>query len=181
VDDATSEEPVEQAQAGLLKGIIYWCIRDRFDLPNGHNIDSWLIECLGGGGEVICNQDTPMCCKGPPGERECSDDPADVVRSSSVDIGSDPAGDTVAEDPGGKDAVGGLSDAPGELAGEGGDKTLTTEPDVGSLARDNAADLERCLHSCPTEPGRVEGCRRNCMCRTGYRPKSDCDLIDLFQ
>lgn len=173
VGETRSEEPVDQAQQGLLKGIIYWCIRDRPDLPDGHNIDSWLIACLGGGGEVICNADTPMCCK----NDHCSDDPSDVVRGAA-DPGTDTGGDEVTAEPGKPPAVAGDTKTPSELAPEAGE---SKEPEVGELARDKGADLEKCLHSCPTDPGRVEVCRRNCMCRTGHRPMSDCDLIDLFQ
>jgi hypothetical protein len=183
VSEPSSDETLGRAQDGLLKGIVLFCIRDRSDLPDGHNIDSWLIECLGGGGDVICNHDTPMCCKEQSdGTKACSDDPGDVVRDATVDPGGQPSPDTVTEDPGVKTAVGGQSDVPGLLIDPAlGDQEPSTEPDPGYLARSKGEDLEVCLHDCPTEPGRVEKCRRNCMCLTGHRPRTDCDLIDLLQ
>lgn len=178
VDQPDSDESLGQSQSELLKGIVLLCVRDRSDLPDGHNIDSWLIACLGGGGSVRCHGDTPMCCK----NDHCSVDPADVVRTNAGDLGDGSAGDTVTQDPGGKPAVGGQTDAPGELSGEVGEVQLPSlEMETGSLERTKGEDLEVCLHNCPTEPGKVEKCRRNCMCLTGHRPRSDCDLIDLFQ
>jgi hypothetical protein len=182
VGESGTDESLEQTQAAQIKQGWMFCIRDRSDLPDGHNIDSWLIECFGGGGDVICSGDTPMCCKGQSdGSRACSVDPGDVVRSA-VDVGEGPVIDTVAQDSGGKLGVAGQTDSPGTLSDVSlDDKAPLGELDLGSLARTKGEDLEKCLHSCPTEPGKVEGCRRNCMCRTGHRPMSDCDLIDLFQ
>jgi hypothetical protein len=71
--------------------------------------------------------------------------------------------------------------SPDELAqdpGVGAEPALEAEEQL--LARTKGEDLEKCLASCPRELGKVEGCRRNCMCRTGHRPMSDCDLIDLL-
>jgi hypothetical protein len=177
VGDAGSDEPVEQSRAAQIKGGWMWCIRDRSDLPDGHNIDSWLIACLGYGGDVICSGDTPMCCK----DHHCSVDPADVVRSDAGGLGEGSSGDTLDPDPGKPPAVGGQADLPDELAGDLEIKEPSAEPEPGLLERDRGADLEKCLHDCPNNPDTVQGCRRNCMCRTGHRPMSDCDLIDLFQ
>jgi hypothetical protein len=178
-----SDESLGQSQSELLKGIVLLCVRDRSDLPDGHNIDSWLIECLGGGGEAVCSGDTPMCCKEQSdGAKACSDDPGDVVRDASVDLGTAPIGGIMTADPGGKPAVAGQTDLPELLIDPSlSDEAPSTEPDLSSLARTKGEDLEVCLHNCPTEPGRVEKCRRNCMCLTGHRPRTDCDLIDLFQ
>ena len=134
IDEPSSDESLGQSQSAQMKNLWLFCVRDRGDLPDGHNIDSWLIECLGGGGGVICTGDTPMCCKDQAdGSRACSDDPGDVVREA-VDLGADPAGATVTQDLGGKQAVGGHTDAPGEVASDfGGGRLLTTEPTLDKL------------------------------------------------
>jgi len=113
VGDAGDDEPLDQAQSAWIKETVLICIRDRSDLPDGHNIDSWLIACLNHGGSVTCHGDTPMCCN----DGHCSDDPSDVVRSDAGDLGGGSSGDTVTQNPGGKNAVGGQIDTPGTLGG----------------------------------------------------------------
>ena len=101
VDTGEPDEPLERVRAAQIKDGWLECVRERSDLPDGHNIDSWIIACIGAGGTVSCSGgtrgSTPMCCKDQAdGSRECSDDPGDLTRSNGVlDVG--PIVDTVAQ------------------------------------------------------------------------------------
>jgi hypothetical protein len=95
-DAAEPGEPLGSASAAQIKDGWLNCIRDRSDLPGGHNIDSWILACVGAGGTVSCDGDmlgsTPLCCKEQgDGSRECSDDPGDLTRpQGALEGGSAP-------------------------------------------------------------------------------------------
>ncbi len=93
LDATDNDENLGLSEGAQSKGGWLDCIRDRSDLPDGHNIDSWIISCLAKGGGVVCSGGssgaTPMCCKEHgDGTRQCEEDPGDLSRPTPADHGA---------------------------------------------------------------------------------------------